>query len=381
MENPAKAFLLSSELDRIRALPPFDEILAADLADLIAHCSIVFFRRGQTILHPEIALPGPSMWIVREGRVRATEADPAMTLIGADERIEAGGMFPVESVLGRGQGSRVYVAEEDSFLWQLDGEAIARLLAEPALMRWLALRVHDAQVRSREAAVELAHARQQAEQALAMPARFVGASEVAYVPAGAKLADVASLMQKRGIGSVVVGTPEAVEGIVTQTDLVARGLAARMSHDAAAAQVMTPNPRVIDDTATVLEAGIEMAQSHFRHLLLRGSQGQVAGLVSERDIFRAQQQGMAHVFRPIDAAGSVAELAQLARDARLLGERMFLQGMEVGQFTRLMSAMNDRISRRLLQVLGEGRGLDIPFCWLAFGSEAREEQGFRLRSR
>jgi CBS domain-containing protein len=149
-----------------------------------------------------------------------------------------------------------------------------------------------------------------------------------------------------------------------------------MPHDTPAAQVMTPVPYAIDDTATVLEAGVEMAQSHFRHLLLRSPQGEVVGLVSERDIFRSQQQGMTQVFRPIDAAISVADLGQLAREVRLLGERMFRQGMEVGQFTRFMSSMNDRISRRLLQVLSEGRDLGTSFCWLAFGSEAREEQGF-----
>jgi CBS domain-containing protein len=126
----------------------------------------------------------------------------------------------------------------------------------------------------------------------------------------------------------------------------------------------------------VLEAGIEMAQTHFRHLLLKSSEGPVVGLVSERDIFRAQQHGIAHVFQPIDEARSVAELVDLARKVMAFGERVFRQGMEVSQFTRLVSSMNGRISRRVLALLGEGRDLGAPFCWLAFGSEAREEQGF-----
>ena len=138
---------------------------------------------------------------------------------------------------------------------------------------------------------------------------------------------------------------------------------------------MTAAPLMIDDGASVLEAGVEMAQGHFRHLLLRSSQGPVVGVVSERDIFRAQQQGMAHVFRPIDRQAASANWPRLALDVRQFGERMFRQGMEIGQFTRLMSSMNDRISRRLLQMLGSG-DLGASFCWLAFGSEAREEQGF-----
>jgi CBS domain-containing protein len=190
------------------------------------------------------------------------------------------------------------------------------------------------------------------------------------------IADVAALMVERRIGSVLVGSLQHVEGIVTQTDLIARGLAPRLPPDAPVTAVMTPAPRTIEDTASVLEVGLQMAQHHYRHLLLKSSEGPVVGLVSERDIFRAQQQGIAHVFRPIDEAGSVGELVGLARRVREFGERVFRQGMEVSQFARLMSSMNDRISRRVLEVLGGGRDFGAPFCWLAFGSEAREEQGF-----
>jgi len=374
--DPAKTFLLSVEVARIRTLPPFDDVPEVRLGELLAHCDMVFFRRGETILHPEIALPAPALWIVRQGSVCATGFDPTLAFLGADERIEVGGMFPLESVLGRGEGGRIYSAEEDCFLWRVEGEEIARWLAEPALMRWIALRLLDDQVRVRQAAVELVRARHHADQALAMPARSIGAPEVICVSTGQAIADVAALMAERGIGSVVVGSPAAVDGIVTHTDLVARGLAARMPHDTPVAQLMTPAPRMIDDSASVLEAGVELAQSHFRHLLLRSAEGPVVGVVSERDIFHAQQRGMAHVFTPIDEARSIAELSDLSHEVRRFGERMFRQGMEVGQFMRLMSSMNDRISRRLLQVIGGGRESVAPFCWLAFGSEAREEQGF-----
>jgi CBS domain-containing protein len=374
--DPSCEFILADELKRISSLPPFDRVPGDRLSALMAHCSIVFFRRGSTIFHPEIALAAPSFWIVRDGRVRSTEFDPARASLGADAGLGPGELFPAEAILDRGASWRVYSADADCYLWRVDGEDIERWLAEPALLRWIGLRLRDEHLQLRAAVAELARSRQQADQALALPVRSVGAADVICVAPGDSIADVAALMVERGIGSVLVGSPDAVEGIVTHTDLIARGIAQRLAHETPVAQVMTPAPRGIEDTATVLEAGIEMAQSQFRHLLLKNSEGQVVGLVSERDIFRAQQQGIAHVFQPIDEARSVDELVELARKVREFGERVFRQGMEVSQFMRLVSSMNARISRRLLAVLGAGREISAPFCWLAFGSEAREEQGF-----
>ncbi|MBK6972513.1 MAG: CBS domain-containing protein [Sterolibacteriaceae bacterium] len=374
--DPSIEFILTNELRRIEDIPPFDQIPEARLGELLARSRIVFFRCGSTILHPEIALPAPRFWIVRRGRVRTAEVGQTRIAPGPDQHVGVGALFPVEVMLDRGGGWRIYSAEEDCYLWQIEGEEIDHWLAEPALLHWIALGLQDEQRRIRESAAELTRARQLSDQVLAMPARSFAASKLECVESTRSIGDVAALMAQRRVGSLLVGSPAAVEGIVTQTDLVVRGLATRMASDMPVSQVMTQAPRMLDDAASVLEAGIEMAQNHCRHLLLRSSEGQVVGLVSERDIFRAQQHGVEHVFKPIDEARSVAELVDLASRVQELAQRVFRQGMEVSQFMRLVSSMNGRISRRLLRVLAAEKKVDARFCWLAFGSEAREEQGF-----
>jgi CBS domain-containing protein len=367
-------FILARELSILQAIPPFDRIPAERLGKLLAEGRIVFFRRGSAIHHPEVAQSAPCFWVLRQGRVLATETGPAQS--AGDEHLEAGALFPPEALLDRASGWHVYTAEEDCFLWLFEGESIGRWASEPCVLHWVALSLLAARQRMRDAAAELVRARQHSDQALAMPARSVGAADVAYVSANESVGAVARLMAQRSIGSVVVGTPQSVEGIVTYTDLVRRCIAAGIPYDTPAAQIMTRSPRNIDDTASVLEAGIEMAQSQLRHLLLRSAEGTVVGMVSERDIFRAQQHGIAHVFKPIDEAASVADLAQVALTVREFSERAFRHGTEISQFMRMVSSMNDRITRRLLEIVAKTRELAVPYCWLAFGSEAREEQGF-----
>lgn len=269
-----------------------------------------------------------------------------------------------------------YLAEEDCYLWRIEGAAIEDWLAEIPFLRWLADGL-QAQRRAVEKVVtELLDSRRIADQALALPARSIGASCVTCVPASQPLGDVAAAMCDQGIGSVLVGTPDAVEGIVTATDLVRRGIARRLPYETPISRLMTPNPVAVDDAISVFGAAVEMAQGKYRHLLLRDSENTVVGIVSERDLFSAQQEGISHVFKPIDDAAQVDDLIELANRAREFGERVFRQGMEVSQLLRLTSSVSDRIVRRLLELLVAKRKPSAPFCWLAFGSEGREEQGF-----
>lgn len=370
------AVILADEIDRIKHQPPFNQVNDEALRAILSAATLVFHRHGSVVCHPEISEPAQRLWLVRQGALRATTVGAAQSELLPDRSFDVGTLLPLECALSAERPRQSYTATEDSFLWKIEGKALDRLLTEPAVLCWLAQRWQAESDTLRAAAAGLVRSRQIADQALALPARSAGSEEVTYVTPMATLGEVAVLMADKRIGSVIVGSKEAVAGIVTQTDLVMRGMALGLAHQTPVTQVMTPSPAMIEDAATVLEAGIEMARRGFRHLLIRNSEGSLTGMVSERDLFRVQQQGIVHVFQPINDAAGVAEMAEVAARVRELTERVFGQGMEVSQFTHLVSSINDRITQRLLTLLTGELAADARFCWLAFGSEGREEQGF-----
>jgi CBS domain-containing protein len=368
--------LLASELERIAALPPFDAIPTSHLAGILAEAEIVFFRHGQIICHPAMAESETRLWLVRRGSVHAMPIDEEHTHAPPAELLRVGALFPLESALSREFAPRVFTTAEDSSLWEISGAVLQRLLSEPAVLRWIAHWLHAANAILRRTVTGLQRSRQAADQALALPARAAGQEGLVCVPAQTRLKEVAELMATRRIGAVVIGVPEAVVGIVTQTDLIRRAIAAGLDYAAPVASIMTPQPAMIDSTTTVLDASLDMARHGFRHLLVREPEGPVVGIVSERDLFHIQLQGIGHVFQPIDAANSVDEIAALASRTREFAMRVFRQGMAVNQFMRLISSINDRLTQRLLTVIRGESASQRDFCWLAFGSEGREEQGF-----
>lgn len=368
--------IVESELVRLRAIAPFDQIPSELLLDMLTHAGIVYFPPGKVICQPTIADRSRLLWIVRKGSVRAMPPDAEASEAMPEELLEVGSLLPLESVM-RGQApSRVYAAAEDCFLWQLEAAMIERLLSEPGFLRWFALVMHDLNTRLREIIFLSDRDRQVSEQALALPAKHAGTESIAFVAREASIAQVAAMMAARHIGSVVVGSTDAVEGIVTQSDMLRRVIAEGLPYETPVAEIMTTQPEAIDETSTVIEAGIEMAKRRIRHLLVRDSGGSLVAVVSERDLFQAQQHGITRMFAPIDEAQSLDEMVEIAARVREFASRVYRQGMAVSQFMRMLSSINDRLTQRLLTLVMSQKQPVSGFCWLAFGSEGREEQGF-----
>ena len=367
--------ILANEFDQIRQVAPFDRLDQTTVEAVLTVSALVFHRHGSVIAHPEITEPEQRLWLVRQGAVLVTPLAAGSEGGDRQNRV-ASGLWPIECALQASRPLLVHTAIEDSFLWKIEGSALHRLLAEPAVLRWLAERWQESSERLREVAAGLASSRQIADQALALPARSAGSAIVCCIAADATIGEAAAQMANTRIGSLLVGSLDHPEGILTQTDLVRRGMAQALPPETPVSMVMSTNPAMIEESATVLEAGIEMARQGFRHLLIRNSEGRIAGVVSERDLFRIQQQGLVHVFRPISEATNVNDLVEVAGRVRELAERVFAQGMEVSQFTRLVSSINDRLAQRLLTLIMGENTPTRRFCWLAFGSEGREEQGF-----
>lgn len=81
--------------------------------------------------------------------------------------------------------------------------------------------------------------------------------------------------------------------------------------------------------------------------------------------------------RRTDAATEVGALAELASEARGLAIGLIDQDAGAGIVTRVLSALNDRLTRRIVALVTPRHRLPAAgWCWLTMGSEGRGEQTF-----
>jgi CBS domain-containing protein len=110
--------------------------------------------------------------------------------------------------------------------------------------------------------------------------------ELVTMDAESSLAEAASVMAQRGVGSVLIMDGERPAGILTERDIVRA-----ISHDIGAprdaiAHWMTSNPKTVDAGDALDSARDAMEAGHFRHLPVTEG-GRLVGMLSMRDLVRA----------------------------------------------------------------------------------------------
>jgi CBS domain-containing protein len=115
--------------------------------------------------------------------------------------------------------------------------------------------------------------------------RDVMSVEIVSVARSATVAEAATVMGGRHVGSALVLEDGALVGIFTERDIL-RALAS--DFDAAkdlVEQWMSPDPVGVDASATAREARALMLERGFRHLTVTDA-GELIGVVSLRDLSR-----------------------------------------------------------------------------------------------
>ena len=94
----------------------------------------------------------------------------------------------------------------------------------------------------------------------------------------------AEMMRDNGIGSIFITSGEEIIGILTDTDLVRRVVAAGADPLATTVEkIMSAPIASIEGNATLLDANDLMAKQHIRHLGIT-KDGAMVGMISVRDL-------------------------------------------------------------------------------------------------
>jgi len=341
----------------------------AELDFLAARLSLAFYPRNSVIADPQQG-EARTFYIIKQGRVRGETADDD----GAWELV-AGECFPVGALLARRPVHTVHRAVEDSFCFELDRADFEQLLRDSPVFRDFCTRrlanLLDHAYRHTQAGMASAVADDVSLNApLASLTRRAPVSCAPQTPLQAAL----RTMQAERVGSMIVVDAAARPlGIFTLRDLLARLAAGDIDLAAPIERVMTPKPMCLPPTAPAYEALLYMTRSGASHICV-AQQERLVGVISERDLFGMQRVGLAQLARAIAGADDIDALRAVVADVHRLVDQMLAHGMAVEQLVLIIALLNDQLTRSAIDIVLANEGIDIPFTWLAFGSEGRREQ-------
>ncbi|HRE18103.1 MAG TPA: DUF294 nucleotidyltransferase-like domain-containing protein [Rhodocyclaceae bacterium] len=357
---------------------PFDRMQAAALDYLARHLEQVHFSANEVILAPESGVVG-YFYIVEHGKVQARQAGAVKVTDYSVLTLGPGECFPIGAVSARRATTNLYTALEETFCYRLPAaEFLALQAMSPEFNHFCTQYIASLLLQSRQQLQVQFAQRASEQQTLSSPLSGIGSRQPVTVPPAAPIRAALEVMAERRVGSLVVCDAEQKPlGIFTQSDLLRRVVLTNVDQAAAIATVMTADPAVLDEHATAYDAMLAMARRHIRHLCVVDAGGRLTGVVSERDLFSLQRIGLRQIRYSIESASDIAALQMAAADVRQLAFNMLAQGIGSQQLTQFVSALNDALTRRILELNVERHALHgVRWAWLAFGSEGRDEQTF-----
>jgi CBS domain-containing protein len=338
-----------------------------------------YYAEGEVIVSPEQG-PVDRFLVIKQGKVlgeqnvaNASETDTWLEL-------SEGECFPLGALLANRRVASLYRAGTDIFCYELSADDFRELIGKSAAFRDFCTRRIANLLEHSKQVIQAQYSNSSVEQqSLASPlAAIVRRVPVTCSP-DSTVRQVLTLMHEQFVGSMVAvddrGRPL---GILTLPDVLERIALPQIDLDQPVINVMSTHLETLPPHALAHEAALTMAKHGFRHVLVV-EEGRLVGLVSEKDLFALQRVGLRQIGSTIRHADSVEVLQQGAADIRSMAHNMMAQGVAPEQLTQFISAFNDLLTARVVELECKASGLiGTPLhdglCWMALGSEGRFEQ-------
>jgi len=196
--------------------------------------------------------------------------------------------------------------------------------------------------------------------------------------------EVASLLAKSRISSVVVINGGHPVGLITEKDLV-RKVLTRSSWQV---EHLTAD-LIMDEKLVKLkpddfyhQALLAVVKHQVKHILVLDGENLV-GILSLGDLIKTRSTGSLWVTDKLESAKNLDELAKNGKEVDNLLNALVAERASVPELFEIVSAMHDRLTCRIIELcqqdmIGEGYGPPpVEFCWFNMGSAGRKEQTLR----
>lgn len=345
---------------------PFSLLPEEQLEQIATQMDIAYFKAGSEIkgFGDEIH----DWYIIRSGAVEVYRRNGDLY-----NRLSEGGFFGEFGLLRHGRVRFPIRALEDTLVYLIP-EALFNDLFDNNEAFADIVEVED-RTRLRQA---VARRREDANELMTARIETLIKREAVTLNGQASARDAAIRMSEEGVSSVLVLDDQASEhpvvGIITDRDLRNRLITPGLSFDTPVTDIMTPELISVEHGQFVFEAMLLMLRHNVHHLPVLKRQ-QPLGVIALSDIIRYESQNSLFVVSSIFRAQSVDELVDLRSDVSACFVRMVNEDANSQMIGTAMSVIGRSFKQRLLELAEEALGSPpVPYCFLALGSMAREEQ-------
>ena len=371
--------IIEDVLNFLEKIPPFQFLDETSLKEVVKGLSMEFYPRNTVILKQD-GPPSDSLRIIKKGGVRISVKSETNEDVVIDFRGE-GDTFGIVSLMSKDRQKTTIVAIDDTICYLLNKEHLYRLIeGNPTFTEYL-LQSHFTKY------IDKTY-REMHNKSL-----FYGSSDhllfttqigdmatkdIITVGESATIREAAQEMARNRISSVIVtdagGLPE---GIVTDRDMREKVVALARSVSDPVKDIMSSPLVCVDVKDYCFEAVLRMIKDNIHHILVI-KDGTVKGVLTNHDLMLLQGSSPLSFAKDLESQQTVEGLVPVSVKVNRVVGLLLKEGARAGNITRIITELNDRLLRKVLQIAEKRFGKPpAPYCWVGFGSEGRKEQTFK----
>ncbi|WP_261815335.1 putative nucleotidyltransferase substrate binding domain-containing protein [Vibrio gallicus] len=346
--------------------PPFNQLPEEVLAEVTRNTEISYVRENKSVV--ELGQTIEEFFVIRSGVIEISKRNGQLY-----NRLDEGAVFGQMALLSNGRVQFPAKAIEDSLIYCIPGETFQYLYDNfDSFADFVAA---ENNIRLRRAIAN----NNDENDLTTVKVRELISRPVYTIFDNESIKQAAIIMDEENTSCLLVISEEEhlqdeVQGILTDRDLCTRALARGVDTDAPLSSVMTKEVITLDSNAYVYEAMLTMLRYNVHHLPIM-RKGQALGVIEATDIVRYESQNSLLLVSSIFQQNTIEELVVLSEQVRESFVRFVNEDANSHMIGSAMSVIGQSFKQRIIELGEEELGpAPIPYCFLALGSMARDEQ-------
>lgn len=345
--------------DFMSKLPPFDLLHEKTLKQCCQSLQITHCRQQEKLIN--VKMDEPQLYIVRSGAIEVKTKQGALI-----DRIAEGQYFGFNSIhLGQETNNQIHILE-NGLLYHLSAKSFDRLRANNHSFDRFFSQAFAKQLRDQESITN--HLINTTRVTNIMSHNIIIISQQTSIQQAAKL------MSEQKHSSLVVMHEHKICGILTDRDLRNRVLAKGLDSSLPVKKIMTKNPITIKPNVLIFEAMLKMSERNINHLPVVDKDIPIA-MITCSDLIHSQGSHPLLLIAQIDQQNNLEDLIQISKQISNLLKKLINNDVKAIEIGRILTSVTDVLTRRLITLKQRQLGpAPMDFCWLAFGSQGRQDQ-------
>ncbi len=368
--------------DFLQHYPPFNEMHAKDLLALSEEVSIIYCEKGKVIFS-EGEKAHPHFYVVHKGAVELRSGEKKEIADLCDE----GDIFGLRPLMANEDYILEATAFEESILYAIPIERFRPYTQNYEELGNFLIESFASNTRNPYARKPLEPDRgiMVPGQSLDHTSRLLDFQPIGFTKKiitckpGVSAKEIAQIMTRKKVGSVVVIRNSLPVGIITDKDLRNKIVTGLYPVSAPAREIMTSPVITYPKNLTVTQAQMAMMKSSISHLCLTEDgtpNSKVVGMLSKHDVMVSLGNNPTVLVKAIKRARKTNGLKPIRKSIMRLLRGYLDNNIPMSITLKIISELNDACIKQVVQIALSKMPSDPPaaFAWMAMGSQGRGEQ-------